>query len=159
MAVAIEELTPEAQAIAARLHPAVKQYLEQKAGAKAAADADRAARKKSASSGSQDGQRSSSRSQGSADGDGLASAARFERQLNSLTPGRGSTTGGRIITALFVGVIALEVLSYMLGQPFTYSLKGTAAALTGTGKTPYTPLYSGQKSPVQPVSSLAGHGL
>ncbi len=153
MAVAIEELTPEAQAVAARLHPKVKAYLEQKAGREAAEKADREARKTAKVSQRQGGQASASRSQSSQP---LAQAKDFERQLDSLAPGKGisrSSAGGRLVAALFVGVFVLEALSYILGQPFSYSLKGAAQKVGDLSKTPYAPLYSGQASP------LAGHGL
>jgi hypothetical protein len=153
MAVAIEELTPEAQAIAARLHPKVKEYLEQKAGREAAEKADKAAAIKAKSSQRQGGRASASRSQSSQP---LDKAADFERQLNTLAPGRGisrSSAGGRMVAAVFVGIFVLEALSYMLGQPFSYNLKGAAQKVGDLSKTPYVPLYAGQSSP------LASHGL
>jgi len=151
MAVAIEALTPEAQAVAARLHPAVKDYLERKAGAKAAADADRAARRQAKAKSSAGGQRSASRGS-----DPLDQAADFEKKLDRITPGRGvsRSTGGRLFAALFVGVLVLEGLSYALGQPFSYSLKGAGQKIGDITKTPYKPLYAGQAT-----SPLAGHGL
>ena len=161
MAVAIEELTPEAQAIAASLHPEVKSYLEKKAGAAAAAAADKAARQKAKLSSRQGGQRSASRGEGSSSdssgSDPLGDAARFERKLDAITPGRGvhSGTGGRLITAAFLGILVLEVLSYALGQPFSFSLsKATGGKVGDLSKTPYKPLYAGQQ-----VSGMQGHGL
>lgn len=155
MQVALEDLTPEAQAAAARLHPKVKEYLEAKAGKAAADNAERATAKKQVASRGQDGQRSASRSDG---GPNLDDAARFERQLDRLTPGGGlkrSSAGARLVTAFFVGVFVLEALSYILGQPFTYNLKGAAAKLGNLSKTPYVPLFQGQQAP----TPLPSHGL
>ncbi len=155
MQVALEDLTPAAQAAAARLHPKVKEYLEAKAGKQAAEKAELATAKKQVASRGQDGRASASRSQ---DGPGLDDAARFERQLDRLTPGKGisrSSAGGRLVAALFVGVFVLEALSYILGQPFSYNLKGAAAKVGNLAKTPYVPLFQGQQAP----TPLASHGL
>lgn len=156
MAIALEDLDEAAQAKAASLHPAVKAYLEKKAGDKAAAAADRAAKTRAKAAPSQGGRASASRSDDDDEeggkSDPLGDAAAFERKLDAITPGRGasSSTGGRLITALFVGVLALEALSYILGQPFSFKIPNLTAAAP---KPTYTPLYSGQPSP------LAGHGL
>lgn len=150
MQVAIEDLTPAAQAAAARLHPKVKEYLEAKAGKSAADAAEKATVRKQAVDRGQDGGRSASRSQG---GSGLDSAARFESQLDRLTPGGGlkrSSAGGRLVTALFIGVLVLEAVSYALGQPFSFKLPATTPSVP---KQPYVGLYAGQPSP------LASHGL
>ncbi len=167
MAVALEELTPEAQAAAARLHPGVKAYLEAKAGKQAAEAAEKAAAGKAKASREQGGRASASRTQEGSGSDALAETARFERRLDAITPGGGlkrSSAGSRLITAAFIGVFVLEALSYMLGQPFSYNLKGAGQKIGNLSKTPYVPLYSGQGADLarlraQGSAPLQGVGL
>jgi len=78
------------------------------------------------------------------------------RLLPSSVSGRSSILS-RLITALFVGLLALEVASYVTGRYFGYSLR---TPLKPRGDQTYRPLYKGQElNPASPAPALPDAGV